>query len=134
MSPLRSSGRSSSASRKPWFVVPPSTTTIVSASARCSRASASSRSRPQAMILAIIESNSAGITSPSATPVSTRTPGPGGQPQQRDPVRVRGQEAARGILGVDARLDRVPVRRRRLALEPAAGGHVQLELDEVDAR
>ena len=30
------------------------------------------------MILAIIESNSGGITSPSATPVSTRMPGPTG--------------------------------------------------------
>ena len=64
--------------QEPWLVVPPSTTTIVSPSARRRRASASSRSRPQAISLATMESNSAGITSPSATPVSTRTPGPVG--------------------------------------------------------
>ena len=60
------------------FVVPPRTSTVVCDSARCRRASASSRLLPWAMILAIIESYSAGITSPSATPVSTRSPGPTG--------------------------------------------------------
>ena len=85
------------------------------------------------MILAIIESNSAGMTSPSATPVSTRTPGPVGQAQQRDPAR-RGREAERRVLGVEARLDRVAARRRRLALQPAAGGDVELQLDEVERR
>ena len=53
-------------------------TTVVSVSARRSLASASSRVGPYAMIFAIIESKSAGITSPAATPVSTRTPGPTG--------------------------------------------------------
>ena len=52
------------------------------------RASASSRSFPQAISLATIESNSAGISSPSAIPVSTRSPGPGRQPQQLDPARA----------------------------------------------
>ena len=42
--------------RKDLFVVPPSITTVVSRRAVRSRASASLRSRPQAMILATIES------------------------------------------------------------------------------
>ena len=60
------------------FVAPPSITTVVSDIARRSRASASSRVLPTAMILAIIESKSAGMVSPSPTPVSTRMPGPDG--------------------------------------------------------
>jgi hypothetical protein len=43
------------------------------------RAIACSRVSPWAMILAIIESNSAGTVSPSATPESTRMPGPAGR-------------------------------------------------------
>jgi len=39
----------------------------------------------------------------------------------------------RRILGVDARLDGVPVDRRRRELEPLAGRDAQLPLDEVDA-
>ena len=58
--------------------------------------------------------------------------GPARQPQQRDPAG-RGGEAARGVLGVQAHLDRVAARRRRLALEPPAGGDVELERDEVGA-
>ena len=50
------SSRSSRSSRKDLFVVPPSITTVVSRSAMRSRAIASSRSRPQAMTLATIES------------------------------------------------------------------------------
>ena len=76
--PSRTTGWSSRPSRNDLFVVPPRTTTTVWLSARCRRPSASSRSRPVAMTLAIIESNSGGITSPSATPVSTRIPGPAG--------------------------------------------------------
>ena len=53
-----------------------------------------------------------------------------GEPQQRDPAR-RGQEAERRILGAQTGLDRVARRVRRLTLQPAARGHVQLELDEV---
>ena len=60
------------------FVAPPSMMTVVSPTALRSRASASSRVRPRAMILAIIESKSAGMVSPSPTPVSTRMPGPAG--------------------------------------------------------
>ena len=54
--PATTSGRSSSARRKDFVVVPPRITTVVSRSATRSRASASGRSRPQAMILATIES------------------------------------------------------------------------------
>ena len=126
--------RSSSSSRKPWFVVPPSTTTIGLGAARGAGGRAPRRGRaPQAMTLAIIESNSAGMTSPSATPVSTRMPGPGRQPQQRDRARG-GREAERRVLGVQPRLDGVADGRRRLALEPPAGGDVELELDEVERR
>ena len=45
----------------------------------------------------------------------------------------RGREPLLGVLGVEPGLDGVPELRRRLALEPAAGGHVQLQLDDVEA-
>ena len=45
----------------------------------------------------------------------------------------RGREAHRGVLGVQARLDRVADGLGRLAFELAAGGDVQLQLDEVEA-
>ena len=60
-------------------------------------------------------------------------PGAGRQPQQLHPPR-RGREVERRVLGVQARLDRVAVAGGRLALEPPAGGDVELELDQVDAR
>ena len=55
--------------------------------------------------------------------------GAGRQIEHLDAAR-RGREAHRGILGVQARLDRVADGRRGLALELAAGGHVQLQLDQ----
>ncbi len=58
---------------------------------------------------------------------------PGGQPQQ-DHSAGSGQEAERGVLGVEPRLDRVPDGRRRLALQPPPGGDVKLQLDEVEPR
>ena len=61
------------------FVVPPLITVVVWRSARESRARASERSRPQAITLAIMESNCGGMTSPGATPVSTLMPGPVGR-------------------------------------------------------
>ena len=88
-------------------------------------------SRPWAITLAIIESNSGGMTSPSATPVSTRMPGPKGN----DNVSMRpgdGREAALRVLGVQPGLDGEALRRRRLAVEAAAGGDVQLQLHEVE--
>ena len=58
--------------------------------------------------------------------------GAGRQPQQADPPGGGG-EAARRVLCVQADLDRMAPRRRRIALEAAAGGDVQLERDEVGA-
>ena len=77
-SPPRTSGRSSRSSRNDLFVVPPRTMTTI-----CGQGPAEPGDRlvpigPKAMTLAIIESYSDGITSPSATPVSTRIPGPTG--------------------------------------------------------
>ena len=59
--------------------------------------------------------------------------GAGGQAEQGDPAR-RGGEVAVGVLGVEPALDGVPELRRRLALEPAARGHVQLRLHQIEAR
>ena len=83
------------------------------------------------MILAIIESKSAGMVSPSPTPVSTRMPGPGGQVEQRDPAGRRGEVAVR-VLGVEPGLDGVPLLGRLRPLEPTAGRDVQLGLDQVE--
>ncbi len=131
-SPASRSERPSSSSRNGWLVVPPSITTVVSASARRRRASASPRSLPHAMTLAIIESNSAGITSPSPTPVSIRRPGPVGR--RSSSMRPgAGAKSSAGILGVQPRLDRVTARGGRRAVEAPAGGNVQLQLDQVDA-
>ena len=94
------------------LVRPPSTMTWVWARARASRARASSRSRPQASTLAIIESNSAAISSPSATPVSTRTPGPAGRRNQR----IRPGAGANWLSGSSA------LRRASMAWPDAAGG------------
>ena len=106
--------------------------TVVSAIARRSRPSASSRSRPYAMIFAIIESKSAGMVSPSLTPVSTRMPGPAGSTSRA--IRPGdGREVAVGVLGVEPGLDGVPGLGRLLAVQPAAAGHVQLQPDQVDA-
>ena len=44
-----------------------------------------------------------------------------------------GREAAAGVLGVEADLDGVAARRRRVALERAAGGDVELQPHEVGA-
>ena len=115
------------------MVVPSSITTIVSATARRRRAIACSRVAPWAMIFAIIESNSGGTASPSATPVSTRTPGPDGS---RSSV-IRPGAGANPRAGSSAfRRTSIawPRGGRRVALEPAAGRHVELEADEVGAR
>ncbi len=78
-SPATTSGWASRSSTKLLLHAPPSITTVVEVIARRSRASASSRVRPWTMIFAIIESKSGGMVSPSATPVSTRMPGPDGR-------------------------------------------------------
>ena len=93
--------------------------------------SASARVRPAAMILAIIESNSAGTASPRSKPVSTRTPGPVGK-RKRSKVPGAGAKARSGSSAQSRTSMAWPRRGRRLALEPAAGGHVELELHEID--
>ena len=133
--PATTSGRSSRSSRNDLVVVPPRRTTVVSRSAQRRRASASGRSRPQAMTLAIIESYSGGMTSPALNA------GVDAHARARRAARIsstragRRREALLGVLGVEPRLDGVP--------ELAAGhspssrppvGHVQLQLDEVEAR
>ena len=57
---------------------------------------------------------------------------PDGQGQRLDGARRRGERPLR-ILGVEPGLDGVALRRRRLALEPPAGGDVELQLDEVES-
>ena len=107
-------------------------TTAVSVTARRSRASASSRVRPDAMILAIIESKSAGIVSPSLTPVSTRMPGPLGSSSSSmrpgDGAKSRSASSALSRASTAC-----PISSRLGALEPAAGRDVQLQPDEVGA-
>ena len=84
------------------------------------------------MTLATIESKSGGMTSPAAMPRSTRTPGPDARSSTCTRPGV-GAKPIAGILGVQARLDRVADGLGRLAFEPAAGGDVQLQLDEIEA-
>ena len=74
----------------------PARRTVICDRARCRRAIASARSRPWAMTLAIIESYSGGMTSPSATPVSTRMPGPTGQRQGSRSCPAPGRTPAAG--------------------------------------
>ena len=79
---------------------------------------------PQAMTLAIIESNSAGMTSPSATPVSTRTPGPVGS--RSSAMRPgAGAKPSAGSSAFSRASIAWPRGARRLALEPPAGGDVR---------
>ena len=59
-------------------------------------------------------------------------PRPGRQPQQLHRPG-RGGEVVLGVLGVEPGLDRVPVLGRRVALQPAPGGDVELQLDDVQA-
>ena len=85
------------------------------------------------MILAIIESKSAGMVSPSPTPVSTRMPGPEG----RSSSAIRPGDGAKSRSGSSAfsRASTACPRSDRLrSLEPAPGRHVQLRLDQVQVR
>ena len=74
-------------------------------------------------------------------PVSTRTPSPSSSPNSRcgvghfEAVHRAGLRlpALGGVLGVQPGLDRVAARRRRLGVEAAAVGDVQLQRDEVEA-
>ena len=125
-------GRAAGA-ESPGSSVPPSTTATVSASARRSRASASPRSLPQAVSVTISRVElGRDCRSPSTTPVSTRRPGPVGSRRWTSRPGAGAKSSGR-VLGAEARLDGVPDRRRRVALEPPARGDVQLELDQVEA-
>ena len=94
------------------MVGPPDTTTALSASARLSRPSASSRVLPRAASLANIGPNSGGMLWPSAMPVSTRSPGPVGM---RNSVTTPG-DAAKPLYGSSA------FRRTSIACPVLAGG------------
>ena len=90
------------------------------------------RSRPVTMSLAIIESNAPATVSPSTRPASQRTPGPCGTIMRRDRAGRR-QEAAAGVLAVDAELDGVRVRLGVGVVERLAVGDAELLAHEVDA-
>ena len=128
----RTSGRSSTSSRNPLFVLPPSITTVVSSRARRRRTRASSRDGPHASVWATSIGPPGAITSPSATAASTRMPGPA-------PSRSR---ATRPGAGANPRsgssaLSRAWMATPRgvgwLAVEAAAEPDVQLQAHEVDA-
>src|SRR5438046_1605223 len=75
------------------------------------------------MILAIIESKSAGISSPSLTPVSTRMPGPAGRPSSA----IRPGAGAKSRSGASAVSRASPdAQRPRGAL--AVGYHLDLDV------
>ena len=69
---------------------------------------------------------------PCSTPVSTRTPS---RKPQRDQRSGRRQEAARRVLGIDARLDRVALQSGTSLRErqPLARGHPELPFDQIEA-
>ena len=115
------------------FVSTPSTTH--SASARRARPIAASRSGPQTISLASSGSNSTPTTLPSATPASTRTPGPRRLAIDEDAPRAR-QELHR-VLGIEAQLDRVAARAQRPVAprlrQSGALRHLELRAHEVAA-
>ena len=132
ISPERTSGRASRSSRKPTLVVPPSTTIVVSARARRRRARASPRSSPQAISLAIIESNSAGIESPSRHPGVDPDPGSAGEAEQRRSARAPGAKPSSGSSALIRASIAWPTGAGGVSLEPAARGDVELELQQVE--
>ena len=84
--------------------------------------------------MASIESNWPPITEPVSTPESSRTPGPLRRLELGHRAG-RGQEAAAGVLAVDAELDGVAARRRILGdVERLAVGDPELLPHQVDAR
>ena len=87
---------------------------------------------PHAMILAIIESNSAAMSSPSATPVSTRIPGPDGS-RSADTRPGVGAKSCSGSSALSRASIAYPRDGGRGRRQPAAARDVQLQLDQVDA-
>ena len=99
-----------------------------------SRALASARSRPQAITLAIIRSLRRDLVADGHPGVHPDA-GAAGQRQVLDPTGGRGEALLR-VLGGEPGLDGVPAPERRLGSDvgrPPAQGHVQLQLDDVDA-
>ena len=113
------------------LVAPPSMTTVVSAMARRSRASASSRVAAVGDDLGDhrVEVGRDRVALPD-TGVDPDA-GTRGQVEQGDPAGRR-REVAVGVLGIEPGLDRVAGLGRALTLEAATGGDVDLGLDQVD--
>ena len=129
----RPTGSRTSQRRNRRFVVSPRTT--VASSASVSRSSASSRSRPWAMILASIGSNRPPTSSPSATPASTRMPRPPAS------AAARCDRSPAGIRPRRPRHRAAPRRRGRRSRRPSwskperlPGRDPQLVRDEVAPR
>ena len=84
------------------------------------------------MILAIIESNSGGITSPSATPSVDTDPRPDRERQRLDGAGCRREARAAGSSAFRPGLDGIALGCRRIAFQPAPAGDVNLQLDQVE--
>ena len=84
------------------------------------------------MILAIIESKSAGMVSPSLTPVSTRMPGPAGS-ASRAMRPGAGAKSRSGSSAFSRASMACPDSAGLSPVEPPAAGHVQLQPDQVGA-
>jgi hypothetical protein len=118
-SPVRTSSRSSSASRNPWLVVP-------QAGERLAAVAAPGDDLGDHRVELRRDHVALGDARVDAQA------GTGREAQQGD-AAGRGHEPERRVLRVEPRLDRVAARRRRIAFEAAAGRDVELQLDDVDA-
>ena len=131
-SPASNSGRSRIASRKARLVVPSSMITVLS---RRARLQARGRLLAGAAVGDHLRDHRVEVgrdhVAGGDAAVDAHA-GAGREVEHLDAAR-RGREAHRRVLGVQARLDRVADGLGRLAFELAAGGHVQLQLDQVEA-
>ena len=73
------------------------------------------------------------MTSPTDMPVSTRTPGPVGR-RMNSTVPGAGAKSCSASSALSRASTAWPNSAGGLALEPAAGGDVDLQLDDVEAR
>ena len=83
------------------------------------------------MILAIIESKSGGTASPSATPVSMRTPGPVRILKRSISARGRSKAVVR-IFRIQPHLNGVAGGARRFSFQAAAARDVNLKLHQIE--
>ena len=131
-SPALNSGRSRIASRKARLVVPSSMITV-------DLAQGAAQARGRLLARAAVGDDlghhrvEVGRDDVAGGDAAVHAHAGAGREVQHLHAARRGREAHRGVLGVQARLDRVADGLRRLALELAAGGHVQLQLDQVQA-